>query len=142
MQKSYKINSLEETKNLAEYVAEHLKTGQVITLKGTLGSGKTYFTSCIINKLLNKKTDVLSPTFNIVKEYEAEGFSIYHFDLYRLKNRNELYELDIENCFENGISIIEWPEMADGAIYNIAMEIEIEITGENERIFNIKNFDN
>jgi tRNA threonylcarbamoyladenosine biosynthesis protein TsaE len=140
MEKIYKIKSLEETQYLAESIAEILKPGQVVTLKGTLGAGKTFFTSCIINKLLGKKTEVLSPTFNIVKEYETNyGFSIYHFDLYRLKNKRELYELDIENCFENGISIIEWSEKAEGTLYNVAIEIEIEIIGENERAFRVLN---
>ena len=57
---------------------------------------------------------------------------------YRLKNKNELYELDIENSFENGISIIEWPEIADDIIYNIAVDIEIVILQDNSRIFNVK----
>lgn len=139
MKKQYQIKTPQETNKLAEQIAEDLSVGQVVTIKGTLGAGKTYFTSCLINTLLKKDnqpaTNVISPTFNIVKEYKLNNFSIYHFDLYRLKNKNELYELDIENCFENGISIIEWPEIAEGIIYNIAIEIEIKITGETEREF-------
>lgn len=136
-----KINSIQDTKKLAEKIAGDLKPGQVITLRGTLGAGKTYFTSCLINSLLKKQglpvVEVVSPTFNIVKEYITPKFSIFHFDLYRIKNKNELYELDIENAFENGISIIEWPEVGEGVIYNIAKEIDIEITGEESRVFRI-----
>lgn len=139
MVEKYTINSLEETKELAKEIANKLEIGQVITLKGTLGAGKTYFTNCLINALFKKQglssVEVASPTFNIVKEYQAKDFIIYHFDLYRLKNKNELYELDIENAFENGISIIEWPEIAESIIYNIAIEISIEIIGENSRLF-------
>ncbi|HSQ97408.1 MAG TPA: tRNA (adenosine(37)-N6)-threonylcarbamoyltransferase complex ATPase subunit type 1 TsaE [Rickettsiales bacterium] len=139
MKKQYQIKTLQETNKLAEQIAENLSVGQVVTIKGTLGAGKTYFTHCLINALLNKDnqptTNVISPTFNIVKEYKLNNFSIYHFDLYRLKNKNELYELDIENCFETGISIIEWPEIAENIIYNIAIEIEIKISGETEREF-------
>ncbi|MDD2840026.1 MAG: tRNA (adenosine(37)-N6)-threonylcarbamoyltransferase complex ATPase subunit type 1 TsaE [Rickettsiales bacterium] len=135
----YQIKTLEETNGLAEQIAKTLNIGQVVTLKGTLGAGKTYFTSCLINALLKKynqsTTSIISPTFNIVKEYKIKDFSVYHFDLYRLKNKNELYELDIENCFENGISIIEWPEIAEEIIYNIAIEIEIKILSETEREF-------
>lgn len=138
----YRIKNLEETNKLAENIASQLHIGNVITLKGTLGAGKTYFTSCLINHMLKKygmkEEKVVSPTFNIVKEYQLKNFSIYHFDLYRLKDKNELYELDIENAFENGISIIEWPEIAEDIICNILFQIEIEITGENSRIFKIR----
>lgn len=141
MYKEYKINNLEDTKKLAEEIADKINLGEVITLKGTLGAGKTFFTNCFINYLMKKnnlkEVEVASPTFNIVKEYQLNDYSIYHFDLYRLKNQNELYELDIENCFENGITLIEWPEIAEDIIYNIAIEIEIEIQPDNSRIFKV-----
>ena len=141
MYKEYKINNLEDTKKLAEEIADKINLGEVITLKGTLGAGKTFFTNCFINYLMKKnnleEVEVASPTFNIVKEYQLNDYSIYHFDLYRLKNKNELYELDIENCFENGITLIEWPEIAEDIIYNIAIEIEIQIQPDNSRIFKI-----
>lgn len=141
MYKEYKINNLEDTKKLAEEIADKINLGEVITLKGTLGAGKTFFTNCFINYLMKKnnlkEVEVVSPTFNIVKEYPLNDYSIYHFDLYRLKNKNELYELDIENCFENGITLIEWPEIAEDIIYNIAIEIKIEIQPDNSRIFKV-----
>ena len=141
MYKEYKINNLEDTKKLAEEIANKINVGEVITLKGTLGAGKTFFTNCFINYLMKKnnlkEVEVVSPTFNIVKEYPLNDYSIYHFDLYRLKNKNELYELDIENCFENGITLIEWPEIAEDIIYNIAIEIKIEIQPNNSRIFKV-----
>lgn len=141
MYKEYKINNLEDTKKLAEEIADKINLGEVITLKGTLGAGKTFFTNCFINYLMKKnnleEVEVASPTFNIVKEYSLNDYSIYHFDLYRLKNKNELYELDIENCFENGITLIEWPEIAEDIIYNIAIEIKIEIQPDNSRIFKV-----
>lgn len=141
MYKEYKINNLEDTKKLAEEIADKINLGEVITLKGTLGAGKTFFTNCFINYLMKKnnlqEVEVASPTFNIVKEYQLNDYSIYHFDLYRLKNKNELYELDIENCFGNGITLIEWPEIAEDIIYNIAIEIKIEIQPNNSRIFKV-----
>ena len=141
MYKEYKINNLEDTKKLAEEIAYKINVWEVITLKGTLGAGKTFFTNCFINYLMKKnnlkEVEVVSPTFNIVKEYPLNDYSIYHFDLYRLKNKNELYELDIENCFENGITLIEWPEIAEDIIYNKAIEIEIQIQPDNSRIFKV-----
>jgi len=141
MGEEYIINSPEETEKLAKKIANIIRVGQVIELKGNLGAGKTYFTNCLINTIYSKyglgSVAVSSPTFNIVKEYQVEDFSIYHFDLYRLKDKNELYELDIENAFENGISIIEWPEIAEDLIYNVAIKISIEITGESSRLFKI-----
>lgn len=142
MYKEYLVKNINDTKKIAALIAEKVNIGQVITLKGTLGAGKTYFTSCLINCLMEKnnlpKLDIISPTFSIVKEYQLNSYSIYHFDLYRLKNKNELYELDIENSFENGISIIEWPEIAEDIIYNISIEIKIDILKDNSRIFKIK----
>ena len=142
--KEYIVKTLEETNELAKQVAEELVIGNVITLTGTLGVGKTFFTSCLINHILSTynlpQQNILSPTFNIVKEYQIQDFSIFHFDLYRLKNKNELYELDIENCFENGISIIEWPEIAEDIIYNIKYHIDIKIIQNNFRHYTITQY--
>ena len=70
MYKEYKINNLEDTKKLAEEIADKINLGEVITLKGTLGAGKTFFTNCFINYLMKKnnleEVEVASPTFNIV----------------------------------------------------------------------------
>ena len=144
MNKEYIVKTLEETNELAKQVAEELVIGNVITLTGTLGAGKTFFTSCLINHILSTynlpQQNILSPTFNIVKEYQIQNFSILHFDLSRLKNKNELYELDIENCFENGISIIEWPEIAEDIIYNIKYHIDIKIIQNNFRHYTITQY--
>lgn len=140
----YEVESIDQTKKLAKIIANRVKIGNVVLLRGTLGAGKTYFTKCLINILLNKNNseeiDVTSPTFNILKEYKAKKCPIYHFDLYRLKDKNELHELDIESCFEKGISIIEWPEIAEDIIYNIAVDIKIEILKNDKRLFKIKFF--
>ena len=84
MYKEYKINNLEDTKKLAEEIADKINLGEVITLKGTLGAGKTFFTNCFINYLMKKnnleEVEVASPTFNIVKEYQLNDYSIYHFE--------------------------------------------------------------
>jgi len=138
MRDRYISNSLLDTEQIARDLASELVIGSVVLLKGTLGAGKTAFAKYLISALVGKDVDVLSPTFNLVKEYRCERFPIYHFDLYRLKNKNELYELDIENCFESGIAIIEWPKIAEDIIYNKTIDINIEITGASQRVFWIK----
>jgi tRNA threonylcarbamoyladenosine biosynthesis protein TsaE len=137
----YVVTSLNETKKLAEQIAKKLNIGQVVLLRGNLGAGKTYFTSCIVKYLSeNKNINVISPTFNIVKEYDTINNNIlYHYDLYRIKKVEELRELDMENSFENGITIIEWPEIAENILYNIVFDIKIEIK-DKERIFTIKKY--
>ncbi|MDR3290374.1 MAG: tRNA (adenosine(37)-N6)-threonylcarbamoyltransferase complex ATPase subunit type 1 TsaE [Rickettsiales bacterium] len=134
-----KTHSLQETRELANKIALELKVGDVILLNGDLGAGKTYFATCVIQKLLNKEINVTSPTFNIVKEYQTNnGYTIYHFDLYRIKKPEELYELDIDKAFNEGISIIEWSKKAKELIYNIKYEIDIEILEGECREFKVK----
>jgi tRNA threonylcarbamoyladenosine biosynthesis protein TsaE len=135
----YISNSVLETQELAIEIANQLTIGNVILLRGNLGSGKTTFTSYLIRNLLKENINVISPTFNLVKEYETNDYIIYHYDLYRLKEAKEIYELDVENNINNGISIFEWPEKIQNMLFPITFDIEIEIIDENTRIFKIKN---
>ena len=105
------IDSLEKTKSLAEKIAKITKLGDVIELQGDLGAGKTTFARYFINSLLSTEEEVLSPTFNLVHTYDAKDFTIWHFDLYRLKHENEAEELGITDAFTNGVCIIEWPQI-------------------------------
>jgi tRNA threonylcarbamoyl adenosine modification protein YjeE len=129
----FEVFSLKETGDVAIEVAKRLKCSDVVLLRGDLGVGKTYFASCIINYFLPQEI-VTSPTFNIVKEYSTKDFNIHHFDLYRIKKAEELLELDIDNCFNNGVSIIEWPEKAENMLYNVTFDISISIENENRII--------
>ena len=109
------LSSLKDTKSLSKKISKIIKTGDVIFLYGEIGTGKTTFVRFFINHLEVengiKKSDILSPTFNIVYDYEIGKVKVYHYDLYRLKNVKELYELDMFENFKNNISIIEWPEI-------------------------------
>ena len=87
--------------------------GDVVLLNGTLGAGKTTFAQYFIDSLLDEKQDINSPTFNLLKTYETKKFPIHHLDLYRLKNSEELYELGIEDILSDGVTLIEWPELAE-----------------------------
>lgn len=84
---------------------------QIIALKGTLGSGKSFFARSFINHLQQEKTDILSPSFNIALSYETKIGEIFHFDLYRLEDKSELENIGFFEALKNNISLIEWPEM-------------------------------
>ena len=138
------LKSKQDTINLAKTIAEQCKKGDIITLRGTLGAGKTFFTNAFINAIYEKDgkeaIEVTSPTFNIVKIYEAKDFPIYHYDLYRLKNSDELYELGIEESLEEGINLIEWPEIAEDIIGDDVIDIKIEHSRDGEeRVAEVRN---
>ena len=128
------IKNKEEMIAFAAKLAKASKKGDIIGLKGTLGAGKTFFASAFINALSKKKIDVLSPTFNLVYDYQTDHGQIYHFDLYRIKSEDELYNIGIEDALINGISLIEWPEIAKNFCKKQYMEIEIKL-GEGEERF-------
>jgi tRNA threonylcarbamoyladenosine biosynthesis protein TsaE len=98
------------TLDLAARLAGHTKAGDVIALSGELGAGKTTFARGFIQAKCQEPEDVPSPTFTLVQIYETGGDMIHHFDLYRLNDPKEAYELDIEEAFATGVSLIEWPE--------------------------------
>tara|TARA_B100000029_G_scaffold13081_1_gene13664 strand:+ start:445 stop:900 length:456 start_codon:yes stop_codon:yes gene_type:complete len=111
------LKSLEDTKNFSESISNIIKAGDVIFLYGEIGSGKTTFTRFVINyfesKNKIKNSDVLSPTFNIVYDYDVGEEKILHYDLYRLKNYNDISQLDIFENSNEYIKIVEWPELIE-----------------------------
>ena len=109
------LRSLQDTKNLSKKISKIIKDGQIIFLYGEIGVGKTTFVRFLINHLevenQIKKSDILSPTFNIVYDYEIGRIKIHHYDLYRLKNYKDILELGMFEISKNHIKIIEWPEL-------------------------------
>src|SRR3990167_7257378 len=103
-------HSPEETAEIAGKVASRLLPGDIILLKGELGAGKTTFVRALIQALCGLETEVPSPTFTLVQTYETPRFLLWHFDLYRLKHPEEIFELGIEEAYGSGVSLIEWPE--------------------------------
>ena len=105
---------------IAQYIISTIKIGDVIALRGNLGAGKTTLSKFIINILKNdqekEREEVTSPTFNLVTTYDSDKGEIWHFDLYRLENKNEVFELGIEDAFQQAITIIEWPEIIENII--------------------------
>ena len=110
-----KISSIRELGKIADKIKKILSPGDVVFLYGEIGVGKTTFARLLINGFENekklKKSEVLSPTFNIVFEYEMKEFTIKHFDLYRLKNSNDIKNIGLSENLEQSITLIEWPEL-------------------------------
>ena len=110
-----KISSIRELEKIADKIKKKLLLGDVVFLYGAIGVGKTTFTRFLINSFESekkiKKSEVLSPTFNIVFEYEIKAFTIKHFDLYRLKNDNDIKNVGLYENLEQSITLIEWPEL-------------------------------
>ena len=109
------LKSLEHTQNFSKKISKIIRAGDIIFLYGEIGAGKTTFVRFFINYLESKnkikKSDVLSPTFNIVYDYDIRKIKIYHYDLYRVKNYKDILELGMFEILEDHIKIVEWPEL-------------------------------
>ncbi len=130
------ITSRNEMIDFARKIAAQARSGDAIGLKGTLGVGKSFFAKHFINFLSEKPVEVLSPTFNLVYSYDTKKGEVFHFDLYRLKSADELENIGFFDALQNGISLIEWPEIAAGFLKRNYFEIEIRTlteTGEEAR---------
>lgn len=127
-----------DTKNFAKELASLLKKQDVLVLTGDLGSGKTKFTEGILS-YFGLEDEISSPTFTIVNEYQKDDIKIYHFDVYRLEDSSEFYEIGGEEYFENGICLIEWGELIEDALPNQYLHITFSKDDKNEnvRILNI-----
>lgn len=127
------IQSLEQTKAFAERLAELCRDKQiVITLDGDLGAGKTTWTQ-FFAKALGVKEVVNSPTFTIMKSYkQGNGQPLYHIDAYRLEGMSQ--DLGFEDCFDEGICVIEWSEFIANQLPDDRLSISIEQRDENDRI--------
>ena len=120
--------SLEETtKELAKNFSNYLTGGEVIFLYGEMGVGKTTFLKYIINQFQIKKklqtTEVTSPTFNLLNEYETDDLIIKHYDLFRLKDKSEVKNLDLFDINQNTITLIEWPELISKENFNKTIDL-------------------
>ena len=109
------LKSLEDTQNFSKSISTIVDTGDVIFLYGEIGVGKTTFVRFFINHLESKNkiknSDVLSPTFNIVYDYDVGNLKILHYDLYRLENYNDILQLGMFETSNDHIKIVEWPEL-------------------------------
>ena len=111
------LNSLEDTQNFSKNISKIISAGDIIFLYGEIGVGKTTFVRFFINHLENKNriknSEVLSPTFNILYDYEVGNIKILHYDLYRLKNHKDISQLGMFETSKDHIKIVEWPELIE-----------------------------
>ena len=121
------ISSEETTRELARELSNYLKGSEIIFLYGEMGVGKTTFVKYLINQFQVKKnlptTEVTSPTFNLLNEYEIDDLIIKHYDLFRLKDKSELKNLDIFENKKNTITLIEWPQLINKEKLNKTIDL-------------------
>jgi len=110
-----KISSIHDLDKISNKIKKKLTPGDVIFLYGEIGVGKTTFARLLINNYEKEKnlkvSEVLSPTFNIVFEYDIKKLTIKHYDLYRLRNENDIKNIGLFEDLEQTITLIEWPEL-------------------------------
>lgn len=125
----FDLPDLAATARLADKLAPHLRAGDVIALSGGLGAGKTTFARALISSLLQEPTDVPSPTYTLVQTYEGPDFPIYHFDLYRLDDPDDVFELGWDTA-QDGLALIEWPDRAGPHLPVWRLDLQLEIAGD------------
>lgn len=130
-----KINKIEQWQEVVDTLLplQH----NILLLKGNLGAGKTTFTQCLL-KNLGSRDEVSSPTYSIVNEYDSPNGKIFHFDLYRMKNIEEVYDIGIDEYLDNSyLCIIEWPEIYEEELKELPHHQIIIENIDNERMINI-----
>ena len=136
------IKSLDHLQLITKKIANKISENDCIFLIGEIGVGKTTFTRSLINYFQKREgveqTQVLSPTFNLLYEYDIKKIKIMHYDLYRIKNARELNQLGIFNENVNSIKIIEWPQLIETNISNV-LELHLSYSrNEEERDLTLK----
>ena len=127
-----------DTKNFAKSLAKILKPKDIVVLSGELGSGKTKFVEGFLS-YFGLENEISSPTFTIVNEYKNNDINIYHFDVYRLADSSEFYEIGGDEYFDTGICLIEWGELIEDALPSNYIHITFtkNENEENSRILDI-----
>lgn len=131
MKKVFNIKNENQTVELAQKLARITKQGDIWALEGTLGAGKTVFARAFIKELSDAE-EVPSPTFTLLQTYATPEFDIYHYDLYRLEKPTDVFELDVEEAFYSGVSLVEWPEKMAGFMPRNVWNVSFAVNG-NER---------
>lgn len=113
------------TARLGAAIARRLQTGETVCLSGPLGAGKSTLARALIRSLTTAREEVPSPTFTLVQFYEGPRLKIAHFDLYRLTNPDEAYEIGLDEALDEGAAVIEWPERLQGCLPADRLDVEI-----------------
>lgn len=129
-------SDLNATQNFAKDMASIAQRGDTFALRATLGAGKSAFARAFVQSL-SPTDDVPSPTFTLLQTYPAKDFDIYHYDLYRLKSPEEIWELDIEEALYSNVTLIEWPEKMEMYLPRDRFDVSIDVLQNNARLFTI-----
>ena len=132
MQKERILKTKNDTIELAKKLAPKLQKGDVVALYGELGTGKTFFTQQLC-KFLGVKENVSSPSYVLMNEYMGNCI-IRHLDLFRLDAAEEVLELGLYDLYEDAITIIEWPEIAEGMLPQNTIHIYFEFIGSDRKV--------
>ncbi len=135
MKKNLSFGEIDE---LIVKLSKYLKAGDVISLEGDLGTGKTTIVQKI-SKELGIKENIKSPTFNYVLEYNSGKFPLYHFDVYRISDPMEIYEIGYEDyIYGEGVTVIEWGNIIETELPKEYIKILLEYTGEESRNIEVR----
>ncbi|MEO8205966.1 MAG: tRNA (adenosine(37)-N6)-threonylcarbamoyltransferase complex ATPase subunit type 1 TsaE [Chthoniobacterales bacterium] len=124
--------TVEETIDAGRRMAPTLSRGDIISLEGELGAGKTHFVKGLAEGL-GVSDLVSSPTFTVIHEYEGTAFPLYHMDLYRLESEEEARSLGMEDCFASGVTVIEWGDKFPALVPASAQHIRFRVLSETNR---------
>lgn len=129
-----RIQNLDAIRDAAREFIQHIGEARVFAFYGKMGAGKTTFVKAICEEL--GSTDVVtSPTFAIVNEYTARQNPVYHFDFYRIKKLEEVYDMGFEEYFYSGaLCLIEWPELIEDVLPEDAVHVNIEEQPDGSRL--------
>lgn len=118
-------SSPDRTCAIAARLGALLAPGDSVLLTGDIGAGKTHFARCLIQSLILQPEDVPSPTFTLVQTYDAQPGAIWHADLYRLTDPDDVFELGLTEAFERAICLVEWPDRLGGLAPENALSLDI-----------------
>ena len=135
--KLHPLPNLDATRKLAESVALRLRCGDVVTLAGDLGAGKTTFAQFLIEALSPQTVEVTSPTFTLLQTYpvrlsDSTACELYHYDLYRIEHASALAELGLEDAVAQ-VALIEWPERLEGTRIPVALALSFALANDGTR---------
>ena len=130
------LPDIDDTTRIARALAPLLKSGDVIALFGDLGAGKTAFARFLI-QALGVEDEVPSPTFTLVQTYDVAGRdfeAVWHFDLYRIDDPDDLDELGMDEAFDTGVTLIEWPERMGNRLPTDRLSIALTLVEDRRRM--------
>lgn len=132
-------SSEKDTFNIGRKIAKYLEKGDIVCLFGQLGSGKTVLTKGIASGLGIKKNRIISPSFVLIRQYNTKKLPFYHFDLYRLKNHQNILVLGYEEyLYDEGITVIEWADRLGYLLPQEFLKIELLMRSNNRRLLKFK----